>query len=162
MVDFFLLLMLANAGDELQGIKRGIIEMADAVVITKADGASKQAAQVAKVTYQQAIHLYPLWQKKWQPQVLTCSSVTNEGIVEIWNLIEKYVEQMHKDGFFTRNRQMQNIDAIHETIKQLLEEQFYNSPAVKALLPQIEKSVKEGHLPALSAAMQLLHAFKNP
>jgi LAO/AO transport system kinase len=162
MVDFFLLLMLPNAGDELQGIKRGIIEMADAIVITKADGTNQQAAQVAKATYQHALHLYPLSQKKWQPQVLTCSSITQEGIAEIWDLIEKYAEQMHKGGFFTQNRQVQNLAAMHETIKQFLEDQFYSSPAIKAILPQIEKAVKEGNLPALSAALQLLNAYKNP
>jgi LAO/AO transport system kinase len=162
MVDFFLLLMLANAGDELQGIKRGIIEMADAIVITKADGTNQQAAQVAKVTYQQALHLYPVSQKKWHPHVLTCSSVTKEGITEIWTMVEKYVEQMHGNGFFVQNRQNQNLNAMHEIIKQMLEEQFYNSAAVKALLPQIENIVKEGNLPAFSAALQLLNAYKNP
>jgi LAO/AO transport system kinase len=161
MVDFFLLLMLANAGDELQGIKRGIIEMADAIVITKADGTNQQAAQVAKVTYQQRCICIPFHKKMASAcaYLFICYKRRNYRNLDY---VEKYVEQMHGNGFFVQNRQNQNLNAMHETIKQMLEEQFYNSAAVKALLPQIENIVKEGNLPAFSAALQLLNAYKNP
>ena len=94
--------------------------------------------------------------------MLTCSSVTKEGITDIWILIETYVEQMHSSGFFVQNRRMQNVNAMYEFIKQMLEEQFYHSPTVKSMLPEIEKAVKEGSLPAFSAALQLLNSYKNP
>lgn len=161
MVDFFLLLMLAGAGDELQGIKKGIMEMAHGIAITKADGANQMLARTAQVAYQNALHLFPPSASGWYPQVLTCSSVTREGIKEIWSLIQSYHLHTQQNGFFEKNRQEQHLQWMHETIKQTLEEQFYQNPQIQALLPQIEASVKQGKMPALTAALQLLEIFRS-
>jgi len=104
MVDFFLLLKLAGAGDELQGIKRGIIEMADAIVINKADGDNQKRAREAKNQFRKALHLYPLAENNWSPEVLTCSALENVGIEEIWELIKKYQQNTTASGFFEKNR----------------------------------------------------------
>jgi LAO/AO transport system kinase len=161
MVDFFLLLALAGAGDELQGIKRGIMEMADAIAITKADGQNKQAAHAARATYQNALHLFPRTEKNWTPPVLTCSAVAGEGIALLWEIIITYQHQMETNGFFSKNRQRQNLHWMYETVKQSLEEKFYSNPEVKARLPIIEGEVIEGKLPAITAAMQLLAFFNH-
>lgn len=160
MVDFFLLLMLAGAGDELQGIKKGIMEMAHGIAITKADGANRVPAKTAQVAYQNALHLFPPAESGWYPQVLTCSSVTREGIAEIWSLIQNYYLHTQQNGYFKKKRQEQHLQWMHETIKQSLEEQFYQNPQIQALLPQIETSVKHGEIPALTAALQLLEIFR--
>ena len=109
MVDFFLLLMLAGAGDELQGIKRGIMEMADLIAITKADGANKLIAENARVSFQNALHLFPKKSSGWEPQVHTCSALTNTGIKELWEIILEYFEFTKKSGYFEtseKNRQL--------------------------------------------------------
>jgi LAO/AO transport system kinase len=160
MTDFFLLLMLANAGDELQGMKRGIMEMADALIITKADGENLTAAQTARVTYENALHLFPLSAKQWQPHALICSAFTKSGIQEVWNLIEKFCQHMHSKGLFETNRQKQNLYWMHEIIKQTLEKQFYENPVVKSLLPQLHVDLNAGKITAIAAAMQLLNAYK--
>lgn len=159
MVDFFLLLMLAGAGDELQGMKKGIMEMADAIAITKADGDNKQKAQNAKLAYQQALHLLPPAQNGWYPQVLSCSSITGEGIKEIWDLIEEQRRNMQANGFSDRNRQQQNLQWMHESIRYALEENFYGQETIKASLPAIEEAVRQGKLAATTAALQLLEKY---
>jgi LAO/AO transport system kinase len=161
MVDFFLLLALAGAGDELQGIKRGIMEMADAIAITKADGQNKQAALSARATYQNALHLFPHSEKKWTPPVLTCSAETQEGIIPIWEAILAYQHQMQTMGFFYKNRQEQSLHWMYETVKQSLEDKFYSNPEVRARLPIVEQEVVEGKMPAITAAMQLISLFTN-
>lgn len=160
MTDFFLLLMLANAGDELQGMKRGIMEMADALVITKADGENINAAQTARVTYENALHLFPLSVKQWQAKALTCSSLTQAGIQEIWQLIEVFHRHMQEKGLFESNRQRQNLYWMHEIIRQTLANQFYQDPSVTSLLPQLEAQLSTGKISAVAAAMQLLHTYK--
>ncbi len=104
MVDFFLLLKIAGAGDELQGIKRGIIEMADSIVINKADGENVSRAQIAKNAFENALHLYPLSSSGWQPKVLTCSALNDVGVLEVWHLIDSNVQQMKAQRFFTERR----------------------------------------------------------
>jgi LAO/AO transport system kinase len=151
MTDFFLLLMLANAGDELQGMKRGIMEMADALVITKADG------ETARVTYENALHLFPLSAKQWPPQVLTCSAFTTAGIPEIWHLIEKFHQHMQHKGLFEANRQKQNLYWMHEIISQTLQKQFYENPAVKSRLSALEADLNTGKITVVAAALQLLN-----
>ncbi|QHT68551.1 methylmalonyl Co-A mutase-associated GTPase MeaB [Rhodocytophaga rosea] len=160
MTDFFLLLMLANAGDELQGMKRGIMEMADALVITKADGDNLNAAQTARVTYENALHLFPPSAKQWQPQALTCSAFTKAGIPEIWALVEKFYQHMQGKGLFDLHRQNQNLYWMHEIIKQTLEKQFYENTDVKRLLPNLQIDVQSGKITALSAALQLLNSLQ--
>jgi|UniRef100_UPI004048BE42 LAO/AO transport system kinase len=160
MVDFFLLLMLAGAGDELQGIKKGIMEMADAVVINKADGENIKAAQRAKVEYQNALHLFPSSDSGWIPEVKTCSALQGEGLTAIWEMIEKYVQQSKVNGFFEHNRKEQNLQWMKENIHSLLEQEFYAHPQVQKELTTIEKAVQSGELPALNAARILLQKFK--
>jgi len=159
MVDFFLLLMLAGAGDELQGIKKGIMEMADAVVITKADADNRTAADRAVLEYQNALHLFPPATNGWYPQVLTCSALEKRGLVEIWTMIENYIVATQQSGFYRQNRQAQNLEWMHSFIRQALEERFYTNPKVKQQLAEIEQFVeKEKWLP-LQAAHYLLDLF---
>ncbi|KYG84055.1 protein kinase [Roseivirga seohaensis] len=160
MVDFFLLLMLAGAGDELQGIKKGIMEMADAVIINKADGDNIKAAKRAKVEYQNALHLFPASESGWIPEVKTCSALQNTGLSEIWEMMEKYVRHTQMNGYFDTNRKAQNLNWMKENISALLEQEFYTNNAVKNSLPEITKAVKAGSLPALNAARQLIQKFK--
>ncbi|GAB3235480.1 methylmalonyl Co-A mutase-associated GTPase MeaB [Hymenobacter seoulensis] len=156
MVDFFLLLMLAGAGDELQGIKKGIMEMADAVTITKADGGNEQAARRARVEYQNALHLFPLAPSQWNPVVTVSSAVTGAGVPAVWQLVEQYVEQTKASGYFLRRRQEQNLHWLHETIRETLETRFYARPDVAARLPDIRQQVMDGRKSAFGAAEELL------
>jgi len=159
MVDFFLLLMLAGAGDELQGIKKGIMEMADAVVINKADGDNMKAAKRAKVEYQNALHLFPADPSGWYPQVKVCSSLKNEGIEEIWQMIKDHANQMSTNGFLNKNRQQQQLSWFKENLQELLAHQFYAHPEIKSALPEIQRQVESGELPALNAAHLLIDKF---
>ena len=161
MVDFFLLLMLAGAGDELQGIKKGIMEMADAVAINKADGDNVRAAKRARAEYQNALHLFPANESGWIPQVTTCSSLENSGLDSIWGLIEKHHRQLKTNGHFDKNRKSQNGQWMKERVGTMLEASFYKLPAVQAEYPDLLKKVEAGELPALNAAHQLMNQFLN-
>jgi LAO/AO transport system kinase len=156
MVDFFLLLMLTGAGDELQGIKRGIMEMADAIAITKADGDNLQKAKNARIEYVHALHLFPPNENGWIPSVLTCSALENYGIDEIWNQIEEFALKMQVNGYFERNRQVQNLDWMYSFIKQTLEAKFFENNAVKSMIDSIEDEVLAGDLLPIQAAKILL------
>jgi len=160
MVDFFLLLMLAGAGDELQGIKKGIMEMADAIAITKADGDNRQRAMQAQSEYRNALHLFPSSGTGWQPGVLLCSALQHQGIAEIWQLIEKHRQLMQASGYFSRNRQEQQLQWLRDTVQQALLERFYNHPSVKTVLAELEADVKAGKIPATQAAQQLLKQYE--
>lgn len=161
MVDAFLLLMLAGAGDELQGIKRGIMEMADVVAITKADGGNKVAAEVAKVDYQNALHLFPSGPGGWTPPVLLCSSVSGEGIGEVWDTLMRYVGRMRTLGRFDARRSEQAARWMRETIDEALRTEFERHPKVKAKLPDLARRVREHELTPRRAAEQLLREFWN-
>ncbi|RMB60596.1 methylmalonyl Co-A mutase-associated GTPase MeaB [Dokdonia sinensis] len=156
MVDFFLLLKLAGAGDELQGIKRGIIEMADAIVINKADGENVKAAGVAKTAFAKALHLYPPKSSNWQPKVITCSALKETGVKETWQLIESYFRQTKKSGHFTEKRAGQNKFWLLQTIENQLKDDFYNNDSVKRELPEILEKVAQGKLSPFQAASDLL------
>jgi LAO/AO transport system kinase len=156
MVDFFLLLMLAGAGDELQGIKRGIMEMADAVAITKADGANAAKAQNARIEYQNALHLYPAPLSGWHPRVLTCSALENSGLSELLALLDEYLNFAQQTGYLKQHRSGQQLGWLHEAIRQKLDSRFFSHPNVKAALPVLEKAVKEGSKSAFSASEELL------
>lgn len=160
MVDFFLLLMLAGAGDELQGIKKGIMEMADAVVITKADGTNQAAAQRAVIEYQNAFHLFPSNESGWLPPVLTCSALEKKGLSEIWNQITTFDSQAKTSGFHAKNRQQQNLEWMHTLIRQTLEEQFYHHPQITDRLHEIEGLVQNEKWLPLRAATFLLDIFR--
>jgi len=160
MVDFFLLLMLAGAGDELQGIKRGIMEMADALSITKADGDNLIKSKTAVGDYKHAIHLFPAKKNNWIPKVLTCSAIENTGVQEIWNTIESFVKHCVTNGTFESARKKQAQYWLHESIQEQLGTYFYENPEVKVLLPELEKRVLEGNLSPFIGANQLIDLFK--
>lgn len=161
MVDFFLLLMLAGAGDELQGIKKGIMEMADAVVITKADGSNQTATQRAVIEYQNAFHLFPPTANGWFPKVKTCSALEKQGLDDIWNMILEYDSLVKRNGFFLQNRQQQNLEWMHSLIRFALEEQFYQHADIKQNLAEIEAKVQNEKWLPIRAATYLLNIFKS-
>lgn len=134
MTDFFLLLKLAGAGDELQGIKRGIMEMADTIVINKADGENIKAAKLAKSEFNRALHLYPPKESKWTPKTLVCSAIKNEGVSEILSEINQYVSLTRENGFFQAQRKEQNKFWLLQTIEENLKANFYNKKEVKSEL----------------------------
>ncbi|GAB2959857.1 methylmalonyl Co-A mutase-associated GTPase MeaB [Hymenobacter coalescens] len=156
MVDFFLLLMLAGAGDELQGVKRGIMEMADAVVITKADGGNELAAKRARREYQSALQLFPHAASGWAPVARTCSAVTGEGVPGVWEEIGRYLELTRGNGFFGQRRQEQNLQWLHQSIREALEERFYARPEVASRLSEVQQRVMSGQQSAFAAATELL------
>jgi LAO/AO transport system kinase len=159
MVDFFLLLMLAGAGDELQGIKRGIMEMADIIAITKADGSNKLVAEGAKISYQNALHLFPSKPSGWKPQVLTCSALTNTGITELLGIISEYIAFTKNSGFFEEQRKQQSVIRMHNTIIEYFNNSFYNQEDVRLLLPELEKQLYEGRITSYKAAVKLLDKY---
>lgn len=159
MVDFFLLLMLAGAGDELQGIKKGIMEMADAIVITKADGGNETAARRARREYQNALHLFPLPPSGWQAKVSVCSALKNEGLLEIWQIMEEYESSMRDKGYFSFRRKEQNRHWMKEAIQYMLLSDFYHHEEVAQILPELEAKVSANDLPAMTAARKLLHSY---
>jgi LAO/AO transport system kinase len=159
MVDFFLLLMLAGAGDELQGIKRGIMEMADLVAITKADGVNKLTAEGARVLYQNSLNLFPAKSSGWKPKVLTCSALKNEGITELWDSIMECFSFTKKSGYFDSLRKQQAVIRMHNTIIEYLNNSFYNQKEVRLLKPAIEKELIEGNITSYKAAVILLDKY---
>jgi LAO/AO transport system kinase len=159
MVDFFLLLMLAGAGDSLQGIKRGIMELADALVINKADGDNLLPAERARVEYESALHLMKYPAPDWSPPVLTCSSLTRVGVERIWETIVDFRERMSANGWLEKKRREQALAWMHESIRQELQSRFHTHAEVAALLPGLEREVSSGRLPALIASQRLLETF---
>ena len=161
MSDFFLLLMLAGAGDELQGLKKGIMEMADVVAINKSDGTNKLFADAAALEYRNALHLFPKSDSGITTQVITCSALEGTGISKLWEIMQDYQKQTLQNGYFTKNRQIQNREWMHEHIQQTLQDQFYENPAVKKMLKSAEKSVSAGkELPIVAAERLLGIIFK--
>jgi LAO/AO transport system kinase len=156
MVDFFLLLMLAGAGDELQGIKRGIMEMADALVITKADGQNVNAAKRAKGEYKNALHLFPMADSHWTPQVEICSALTNFNIEKVWEIVVSYQNATLLNGFYIKNRQQQAAYWLHERILELLKKEFYSNPSIANKLKELEQSVIAGVKSPFNAAQELI------
>ncbi len=144
LVDFFLLLMLAGAGDELQGIKRGIMELADALVITKADGDNCQKAKNAGLEYKSALHLFPAMENGWTPQVSTCSALENTGVEQILETITKFDAQMLSSGWKIKNRKDQNNYWLHLKIKEELGNKKYNALLAEGKLKLLEKELATG------------------
>jgi len=162
MVDFFLLLMLAGAGDELQGIKRGIMEMADLIAVTKADGTNITIAERARVLYQNSLMLFPAKSSGWKPRVVTCSAKKNTGIQELWELITEYFKLTTDSGYFEAHRKEQEVIRMHSTIIEYLNNSFYNQKEVKLLRPELERQLYEGTITSYKAASMLLDKyFKN-
>jgi len=161
MVDCFLLLMLAGAGDELQGIKRGIMEMADLLAITKADGPNLHKAQIAKAEYTSALHLFPPAESGCDPQVLTCSSREKSGIEDVWNAILNYIVTTQQNGFFRQKRLHQAKYWMFETINESLRESFYGSESIQNLLATLENDVLSNKITSFEAARLLLERYFN-
>ncbi|MBI3518686.1 MAG: methylmalonyl Co-A mutase-associated GTPase MeaB [Bacteroidetes bacterium] len=155
LTDFFLLLMLAGAGDELQGIKRGIMEMADGMVITKADGSNADKAKLARAEYARALHLFPPTESNWIPEVLTCSSTENKGIKEVYDMIDKYKRHTTLNHFFETKRMNQTKQWLHQTINDTLIERFYANPKINEEILKIEKQLEQNAINPYQAAMDL-------
>ncbi|MDP4599916.1 MAG: methylmalonyl Co-A mutase-associated GTPase MeaB [Polaribacter sp.] len=156
MVDFFLLLNLAGAGDELQGIKRGIIEMADAIVINKADGDNEKNAKIAQIEFNKALHLYPLKESNWQPKVLTTSALNHKGIDIIDTMIQEYITLTKQNGYFIQKRNEQNKFWLLSTIEQQLKVAFYQNPHIQKLLSNEIQQLEAGKTTPFLAAKRLL------
>jgi len=161
MVDFFLVLMLSGAGDELQGIKKGVLELADAIAITKADGDNIEKAKRARKEYETALHLINPSSTNWSPPVITCSALTQAGIENIWNIILDHREKLKSTGEFEQNRKNQSIDWMWSLLEEGLKDQFYKNPDVIKMLPKITKEVERGKTAPTAAAYKLLSSFSN-
>jgi len=159
MVDFFLLLMLAGAGDELQGIKRGIMEMADTIIINKADGSNINRAKLAKKEYENALHMFPPSDSGWIPNVLVTSAVKNTGVKDVWNLINDYEKLTKQNEFWQHNRQQQAKYWMHETILESLKTNFYQDETKKAEINEFEEKVIKGEINPFEAARILLDSY---
>lgn len=162
MSDFFLLLMLAGAGDELQGIKRGIIEMIDGMAINKADGDNQAKAERARVQYASALHLFPASADGWTPQVVCCSALQNTGIAEIWKMVLEHEAQLQASGQIEKRRTRGNLQWMDDLISMGLEESFRARPEVANRLPMLRHDVSEGRVTPLAASRELLGLFYPP
>jgi LAO/AO transport system kinase len=159
MVDMFLLLQISGAGDELQGIKRGIMEMADLMVITKADGENKIKAEVARRQFQNALQLFPTPESDWKAKVYTCSSREGVGLEEIWKGIEEYIEHIKGNGYFQHHRNEQNKYWMYESINETLKSHFYLNPEIESRIADIESRVLDAKLSSFIAAKELLDIY---
>lgn len=159
MTDFFLLLMLAGAGDELQGIKKGIMEMADLLVITKADGENKLKSLEAKQNYQNALHLFRANEMDWHPPVTTCSALYKEGLENIWFLIKQYIKSSKEKGFFEKKRQKQQIDWFRQTLKESLVDYFFRNEGFQKTIIEAEQSILEQKKDAFGAVREILGKY---
>lgn len=159
MVDMFMMLQISGAGDELQGIKRGIMEMADMMVITKADGENVKKAELAKAQYQGALKLFPLPDSEWRPKVYTCSSLEGTGLEEVWQGVEQYLQHIELNGYFTSNRNRQNKYWMYETINETLKSSFYNNPEIESRMEEVERRVLDAKLSSFIAAKELLDIY---
>ncbi len=156
MTDFFLLLMLAGAGDQLQGIKRGIMEMCDAMLITKADGENIKPANFAKAEYTSALHLFPSKENGWMPRVEVCSALERRGFSETWQMILDYQKWMNERGLIAIKRHQQDVFWMHETIREKLISDFYQTPENKKRILEIEKDLIAGKITAFEAARMIV------
>lgn len=161
MVDFFLLLQLAGTGDELQGIKRGIMEMADGIAINKSDGNNIEKSMLAKAQFQSALHLFPLPASGWTPEVIPCSSIENTGIKDIWDMILRFRSFTLENGYFSKKRNEQSKYWMYETINEQLRSGFYNNPKIQEMLSQMENKVLNNEISSFIAANTLLDKYYN-
>lgn len=162
MTDFVLLLLLPGAGDELQGIKRGILELVDALAINKADGPQLERAQLARADYQNALHLFAPGAGGWSPPVLLCSAATGMGIKEIWDCVLRHEQFQKEKGLRAENRREQALAAMHQMIYSELESAFRHDPQIAVKLPQIETQVRGGRMTSFAGARALLREFRYP
>ncbi|MEE4376814.1 MAG: methylmalonyl Co-A mutase-associated GTPase MeaB [Candidatus Competibacteraceae bacterium] len=160
MVDFFLLLMLSGAGDELQGIKKGIMELADALLINKADGENKMRARGAKAEYNRALHYLAPATEGWQTRAHTCSAVSGEGIKEIWAVVEKFRQLTSVSGAFEKRRRHQILDWVYTMVEEHLRKSFFEHAGVKHIRTDVEQAVVEGHMPPTVAVRELIKKYE--
>lgn len=160
MSDFFLLLMLSGAGDDLQGIKRGVMEMSDLIAITKADGTNVDKASMARALYANALHLFPPTESGWVPTALTSSAVNKTGLTEILDKIYEYFELVQGNGYYQRKRREQSRFWMYESINESLKNSFYENPMVEKLLPEYEQAVLDGKFESFAAATELFEKFQ--
>lgn len=160
MVDFFLLIQLAGTGDELQGIKRGIMEMADGIAINKCDGNNVEKAQVARTQFQNALHLFPQPESGWSPEALTCSATEKTGIVDVWKMVENYVNFVKESGYFDYKRSHQAKYWMYETINEQLRSGFYTNETIQSQLKVLEKRILNNEISSFMAAHELLDMHK--
>ena len=161
MTDFFLLLMLSGAGDELQGIKKGIMEMADMVVINKADGDNVRMSEMAKLQYQNALHIFPQSDSGWSPVVSTASAIKNIGISNVWDEVSKFKRLVDENGYFNKNRNHQQIDWMYNNINEELKNLFYGSKNIKNHLLNLEKQIISAKISPVKAAEIMIQEFKD-
>jgi LAO/AO transport system kinase len=160
MVDFFLLLQIPNAGDELQGIKRGVMEIADAIVVNKAEGDNRARAELARQQYANALHMLKPKSRNWQVPALLCSALHNEGVAEVWNTVEAFRSCMQQSGEFEAKRKLQASDWMWTLLMDDLKEMFLRDRQVEGLLPQVQEAVANGVTTPSAAARRLLEVFK--
>lgn len=161
MVDLFMLLQISGAGDELQGIKRGIMEMADMMVITKADGENIHKAELAQAQFQGALRLFPMPESEWRPKVYTCSAVTQSGLEAVWKGVEEFLDHTARNGYFQHNRNRQNKYWMYESIDEVLRNSFYHDPEVENRIAGYEQRVLDAKLSSFIAAKELLELYFN-
>lgn len=162
MVDFFLVLMLAGAGDELQGIKKGVMELADAVAINKADGDNIEKAKLARIEYENALHFLNPSSPNWMPPVLMCSALEMKGIEEIWNVVLSHRKRMSESGELYVTRRNQALDWMWALVDEGLKIRFHRNENIKGRLPALKSAVENGHMAPTAAAMELLFLFDHP
>ena len=160
MTDFFLLLMLSGAGDELQGIKKGIMEMADMVVINKADGDNIRMSEIARLQYQNALHIFPQSESGWSPVVSTASAIKNIGIDTVWYEVSKFKKLVDENNFFEKNRNQQQIQWMYNNINEELKNLFYGSETIKKHLSALEKKIISAKISPVKAAEIMIQEFK--
>ena len=161
MVDLFLMIQISGAGDELQGIKRGIMEMADMVAINKADGDNIQRANLTKAHFVNALNLFPMPESKWKPRVYTCSSVEGTGLLDVWSGVEDFIRFTRENGYFQSNRNRQAKYWMYETINDALKERFYQNAEVRKQLASFERKVLNNEISSFIAARELLRIYSD-
>lgn len=161
MVDFFLLLKIAGAGDELQGIKKGIIEIADAILINKADGPNKENAEVARAEFERALHYLTNSTKGWETKVKTCSALNSTGIKETWQMIKDYIDLTKESGYFRKKRKEQLKDWLHELLKESILNLFYSDSDISEKMKKVESQVVKGEIPTTTAVKKMLDVFQS-
>jgi LAO/AO transport system kinase len=159
MVDFFLLIQLAGTGDELQGIKRGIMEMADGIAVNKSDGTNIEKSQLARRQFKNALHLFPLAESGWSPDVITCSAIEKNGIPEVWEMVMNYVNFVKENGYFAHKRNDQSRYWMYESINERLKSDFYNNDEINSLLQKLESQVLNNEVSSFVAAKQALETY---
>jgi LAO/AO transport system kinase len=159
MVDFFLLLQVTGTGDELQGIKRGIMEMADGIAINKCDGNNVERAEAARVSFKNALSLFPPTESGWKPYAVTCSAIEGNGILNVWKMVEEYISFARENGYLDHLRTQQAKYWMYETINQNLLDSFYKSDVMEVLISETEERVLKNEISSFTAAYELLKRY---